>query len=255
MDTFHLPFTAMSIRFPKIVILFFLLSCNTSYHPGSLRFTDYPIEAKSVSDTTFSRYLKPFRDSMNMVMSEVVGDIAQKMDVKRPVTTLGNFMCDAFVYMAKEKFDPAASISFVGLGSIRRPYIEAGPVSRGAIFEVMPFDNLMVLVTVKGILLKKFIETTAKEGGGVSGLSLTLKDKKVENILLDGKQIDDEASYIVVSSDYYANNPTMAWFYGQAKRKDTNYLIRDAIIDYVRLMKQQGKPIGTQLENRITIGN
>jgi len=244
----------MTIRFLNIVIVLFLFSCNTSYHPGSLRFTDYPVEASSVSDTTFGKYLKPFRDSMDMVMSEAVGDIAQRMDVKRPVTTLGNFMCDAFVYMAKEKFDPKAEISFMGLGSIRRPYIEAGPVTRGAIFEVMPFDNLMVLITVKGNLLKKFIEEM-EEGGGIAGFTISIKDKKVMNIMVGGREIDEQAEYTIVSSDYYANNPAKSWFYGQAKRKDTNYLIRDAIIDYVKIMKKNGTPLGTQLENRITLGN
>ena len=244
----------MTIRFLNIVIVLFLFSCNTSYHPGSLRFTDYPVEATSVSDTTYGNYLKPFRDSMDMVMNEVVGDIAQRMDVKKPVTTLGNFMCDAFVYMAKEKFDPESGISFMNFGSIRRPYIEAGPVTRGAIFEVMPFDNQMVLIKVKGSLLKKFIEDM-EEGGGIAGFTMTIKDKKVMNIKVGGKEIDEQAEYTMVTSDYYANNPAKSWFYGQAKRKDTNYLIRDAIIDYVKIMKKNGKPLGTQLENRITFGN
>ena len=244
----------MTIRLLKIALVLFLFSCNTSYHPGSLHYPDYPVEAKSVADTTFGKYLKPFRDSMDLVMNEVVGDIAQKMDVKRPVSTLGNFLCDAFIYMAKEKFDPKAEISYLGLGSIRRTYMEAGPVTRGAIFEVMPFDNLMVLITVKGSLLKKFIEDM-EEGGGVGGFTMTIKDKKVINIMVNGKEIDELAEYTIVSSDYYANNPNMAWFYGQAKRKDTKYLIRDAIIDYVRIMTKNGKPLGTQLENRITLGN
>jgi len=254
MDTFHTPFTAMSIRFLKIVLVFALYSCNTTYHPESLRFTDYSVEGKSVADTTYGKYLKPFRDSMDIVMNEVVGNIAVKMDVKRPVTTLGNFLSDAFVYMAKEKFDPSASISYLGLGSIRRAYIDAGPVTRGAIFEVMPFDNLMVLITVKGDLLKKFIEDM-EEGGGVSGFTMTIKDKKVTNILVSGKEIDLNAEYTLVSSDYYANNPNMSWFYSKAKRKDTQYLIRDAIMDYVKIMNSKSIPIGTELENRITLGN
>jgi len=84
---------------------------------------------------------------------------------------------------------------------------------------------------------------------------MTIKDKKVMNIMMGGKEIDEQAEYTMVTSDYYANNPAKSWFYGQAKRKDTNYLIRDAIIDYVKIMKKNGKPLGTQLENRITFGN
>jgi hypothetical protein len=92
-------------------------------------------------------------------------------------------------------------------------------------------------------------------GGGIAGFTMTIKDKKVINIMVGGKEIDEQAEYTIVSSDYYANNPAKSWFYGQAKRKDTNYLIRDAIIDYVKIMKKNGTPLGTQLENRITLGN
>ncbi len=73
--------------------------------------------------------------------------------------------------------------------------------------------------------------------------------------MVGGKEIDEQAEYTIVSSDYYANNPAMSWFYGKAKRKDTNYLIRDAIIDYVKLITKNGMPPGAQLQNRITLGN
>jgi 2',3'-cyclic-nucleotide 2'-phosphodiesterase (5'-nucleotidase family) len=245
----------MTIRFLKFFVFFLLYSCNTTYHPGTLRYTDYPVEAKNPSDSTFGKYLEPFRDSMDIIMNEVVGTVAQRMDVKRPVTTLGNFLSDAYLIMARAKYDPKADFAVMNLGGIRRPYIEAGPLTRGAVFEVMPFDNLMVLVTVKGVLLKKFLNEMAAEGGGVAGMNMTIINKKADKILINGKDLDEQSLYTMVTSDYAANNPMMQWFYGSGKRTDTNYLLRDAIIDYAQVMKKSGSPIGYQLENRLTIVN
>ena len=245
----------MTIRYLKFIVLFLLYSCNTTYHPGSLRYTDYSVEAKSATDTSFGKYLKPFRDSMDMVMSEVVGTVVQRMDVKKPVTTLGNFLSDAYLFMAREKFNPNADIAVMNLGGIRRPYIEAGPLTRGAVFEVMPFDNIMVLLKVKGGLLKKFMDDMAAEGGGVAGMTMMIGDKKASNIMVAGKALDEQAMYTLVTSDYAANNPSMTWFYGKGERTDTHYLLRDAIIDYVRAMQKSGGQIGYQLENRLILGN
>jgi 2',3'-cyclic-nucleotide 2'-phosphodiesterase (5'-nucleotidase family) len=249
------PYSAMTIRFLKIAAVFLLYSCNTSYHPGSLHYTDYPVDAKAVSDTSFGKYLKPFRDSMDMVMNEIVGNVEQKMDVKRPVTTLGNFLSDAYLFMAREKFDQKADIAVMNLGGIRRPYIEAGPLTRGEVFEVMPFDNLMVIITVKGELLKKFLDDLAAEGAGVAGMTMTMVNKKADKIMIAGKDLDMQAMYTMVTSDYAANNPSMSWFYGNIKRTDTKYLLRDAIIDYAQSMQKSGGQIGINLENRLTIGN
>lgn len=236
---------------PYLLLLAVLAGCHTSYRPASVAFKDYPVEAGAATDSSFQQMLKPLRDSMEVRMSEVVGKAARRMDVKRPVTTLGNFLGDAFLTMAREKYDAGADIAVMNMGGIRKPYVEPGPITRGMVFEIMPFDNTMTLVTVKGDLLKKFIETTLEEGGGVAGFSFHTDGKTVTGILIDGKPIDPQADYTLVTSDYAANDSRMAWFYGAAVKKGYPYLLRDCIVDYIMKMGREGRPIGEQLENRI----
>jgi 2',3'-cyclic-nucleotide 2'-phosphodiesterase (5'-nucleotidase family) len=189
---------------------------------------------------------------MDVKMNEVIGKAAMRMDIKRPVSTLGNFLSDAFLEMAREKFDREADISVMKLGGIRRPYVEPGPITRGIIFEVMPFDNLMVLVTVKGDVLKQFLDEVAADGAGVAGFTMNIADKKATEILIDGKPVDAAAEYTIVYSDYnYNNTPILQ----TGKLKTTGYLIRDAIEDYVRKMDREGRPVGENLENRLYVRN
>ncbi len=235
--------------FPAIIV--FIFSCNTVYHPGSVQYSGYAVSGGAIADTGFAAYLKPFRDSMDLTMNEVIGEASKRMDIKRPVSTLGNFMSDAYLTMAREKFDPGADISVMKFGGIRRPYIEAGPITRSMVFEVMPFDNLMVLVTINGDVLEKFLQEIAVEGAGVSGFTMEITGKKASNILVDGKTIDPASEYTLVYSDYNYNNTSIL---KGSRIKMTSYLIRDALEDYIKKMKQIGKPVGEQLENRLYVG-
>ncbi len=243
----------MRLRNLYSVIVFFLLSCGTVYHPTSVKYSGYPISGGNVADTGFASYLKPFRDSMDLTMNEPLGRCGVRLDIKRPVSSLGNFMCDALIAMANEKLGAKADISVVNLGGIRRPYLEPGMISRGMLFEIMPFDNMMVLVTMKGEVLERFVQEIAAEGGGIGGFTMRVSNKKATEILVNGKPIDLSAAYTLVYSDYNFNNSKS--LKGTTSMTTTNYLIRDAMEDYVNKMNKAGIAIGENLENRIHVDN
>lgn len=243
----------MHLRFFVYVLSFFsLVSCHTVYHPTSVKSSGYAIAGGVIADTGFASYLKPFRDSMDMTMTEVVGKASKRLDIKRPVSTLGNFMCDAMLAMAREKHDPGADIAVVNLGGIRRPYLEPGSITRGILFEIMPFDNLMVLVTVKGDVLERFLQETAGDGAGIGGFTMKVTNKRASDIMVNGKPLDPSEEYTIVYSDYnFSNSRSLK---GAAARQ-TNYLIRAAMEDYVKKMSRDGMEIGENLENRFYGGN
>jgi 2',3'-cyclic-nucleotide 2'-phosphodiesterase (5'-nucleotidase family) len=188
---------------------------------------------------------------MDQRMNGVLGVAAKRMDIKRPLTTLGNFLADAYLTMTREKLGVKADLAVMNMGGIRKPYVESGPITRGMVFEIMPFDNSITVVTVKGDLLVKYIESTMTEGGGVSGLSFRIDGKSVKDIRIDGKPVDPGASYVLVTSDYASSDSRMAWFFSAAEKQQYSYLLRDCIMDYIIKMDKEGKPIGEQLENRI----
>ncbi|MEY3436018.1 MAG: hypothetical protein RL335_474 [Bacteroidota bacterium] len=241
----------MRCCFYLLISAIFALGCRSSFTPTPVRWSQYPITESQAKDTPMLAYLQPFRDSLDKSMNVVLGKVGKKMDIKRPVSTLGNFMSDACLEMAREKFDAGADISLVRFGGIRRPYIDAGDITRSMIFEVMPFDNLLVLVDVNGETLKRFIEELGKEGAGIAGFTMTITaDMKVKDIKISGKPIDPTAIYTVAYSDYnYSNSPILK----EGKLRVTTYLIRDALEDYVQRLKSKGETIGENLENRIYV--
>ena len=63
--------------------------------------------------------------------------------------------------------------------------------------------------------------------------------------------INDTSKYIIANSDYVANGGDNTEVLKKISKQNMNYLIRDAIIDYTKLITAEGKPIDGKLENRI----
>lgn len=117
----------------------------------------------------------------------------------------------------------------------------------------MPFDNLMVILKMKGSLLRQYLDTLAAgEGMIVSGITMQIANKTAQQIMIAGKQLDLNADYTIVHSDYVAINTP---FLKNIDRKAINYLLRDAIIDYVKLNYSQGKKIKVLNTDRVTYVN
>jgi len=147
----------------------------------------------------------------------------------------------------------AVDVAFINYGGIRLTQLPAGNVTRGKIFEMMPFDNILVLQRLKGRELQQFLDLIAARGGWpVAGMSMQIKDKKAINVLVAGKPIDPDAVYGVLNSDFVANGGDNADILKVLPRETRGYLMRDAIIDYIQKLKSQGKNISARVENRVT---
>ena len=186
-------------------------------------------------------------------MNAIVGHAELSMDKKMPESMLGNFMADAFLSMAKEKFNTHVDISLMNYGGIRLTQLPAGPVTRGKIFELMPFDNLVVLQRMKGSELQVLLDLMASRGGWpVAGMSMQIKDKKAVNVTIGGQPLDPSKIYVVANSDFLANGGDELDVLRTIPQENKGYLMRDALFDYIEKLKSAGKNIGAAIENRVT---
>lgn len=194
--------------------------------------------------------LKTYSDSINKSMNDVLGYNEVLMERKQRGNSLGFFITDAYLYMARKKFNTTVDAAFMNYGGIRLPELPAGNITRGKIYELMPFDNLLLLLVVKGSVLKQYLDTlAASDGVIVSGITMQIKSKTAFNIVVGGKPLDENAEYVIANSDYSINNSSVLKAIPQ---KNIGYLQRDALLDYVILMKQQGKYISVTDVNRIS---
>lgn len=247
----------MNLRlfFPTALLLIFIAcnSCNTTYQGQSLQYKSYRIANTQQQDSALLTFLKPYSDSVNNSMNGVVGIAEISLDKKQPESTLGNFMVDAFYTMAKEKYNTEVDGAFVNFGGIRLTQLPAGNVTRGKVFELMPFDNLLILQKLKGDVLQQLLDLTAGKGGWpTAGISMQIKDKKAINVLIGGKPLDPNKTYTIVNSDFIANGGDNADMLRPVPQITNGYLMRDAIFDYINKLKGQGKNISANIENRVT---
>lgn len=237
--------------FPWIVF-FILNSCTPAQQTASLTYTDYRIQKEARKDSSLTAMLQPYAASLNASMNKVIGFSNTNLTAKQPESGLGNFMADCMCMMAEKKFGKKVDAGFMNQGGIRS-YIPKGNITVGKIFELMPFDNLVVLQEVKGNVLQQFLDHTAADGGWPvsSGLSMGIKNKKAVNVFIAGKPLDENATYIIANSDYVAGGGSDCDMLKKIPQQNKGYLLRDALIEFVTEMTKQGKPLDYSIEKRV----
>lgn len=238
------------------VFLFLFLtafSCNTVYQSESLQYKNYQLSAAMPVDSSAIVLLRPYSEQINKTMNDVVGIATVSMDKKLPESTLGNFMVDAFYVMAAEKYNTKIDLAILNFGGIRLNQLPAGNVTRGKIFELMPFDNLLILQKIKGDILQQLLDLSASKGGWpLAGVSMQIKNGKAVNVLIGGKTLDPAAVYTMVNSDFVGNGGDDAAMLRGIPQIINGYLMRDALFDYIIKLKSQGKNIEASIENRVS---
>ena len=238
---------------PLLIAIFFAISCNTSYKAENVQYSSYKIQQHHEGSKSLTTIVKPYSDSVNKLMNVVIGYNEAQLEKKKQGNTLGFFITDAYLEMAKQKFDPKIDAAFMNSGGIRLPEMAAGPITQGKIFELMPFDNLMVLLKVKGSLLKQYLDTLAANEGVIeSGITMQIVNKTVQQVMVGGKPLDLNADYIIVHSDYVAMNSNLL---KNITRSSNGYLLRDALLDYVKSFHSQNKKVTVTNTDRVNYVN
>jgi 5'-nucleotidase len=138
---------------------------------------------------------------------------------------------------------PACDVALTNGGALRAD-LPAGPLTYGAFYEAMPFDNRFAVVRVEGRHLRKMVSNNLLGGGAIlswGGLTAkaTCKDGRLEVVLKDraGKVITDERTFTILTSDFLASGGD--GLIGRLKLPEgsvtmTDVIIRDAMADALR---------------------
>jgi 2',3'-cyclic-nucleotide 2'-phosphodiesterase (5'-nucleotidase family) len=236
----------------KVLLFTGLMLSSCISKPPQVAYSNYKIDTQSSVDSSYIKLLIPYKDSVNKSMNEVIGFSVHGLSKKQPESPLGNFMADAIKTMAEMKFQKKIDAAFINFGGIRS-YLPKGDVTIGKIFELMPFDNLVVLQEIKGDKLKIFLTRVCEKGGWPvsTGLAYSIKDKLPLDILINNAPLDLNATYIIANSDYIANGGDNCDMLKSIPKQNINYLMRDALIEYTKLLTSHAKPIDAKIENRV----
>ncbi|WP_400079427.1 5'-nucleotidase C-terminal domain-containing protein [Winogradskyella sp. R77965] len=228
----------------KLCFLLLIFSCNKDLHINKIEGKRIDINDSIATDQVIEDYIKPYRESVNKNLDSVISyavDTYSKNDGDLN-TAIGNLMADAVYSESNPIFNKRTekNIDFVLLnhGGIRS-IISKGNITPRTAYEVMPFDNSVVVVALKGEQILKMMAYLAKASRAhpVSNqLQLTLdKNDKVKSATVNGNPIDEEKTYYVASNDYlYNGGDRMTFFHPNDSLYVLDYKIRNVLIDYFK---------------------
>lgn len=239
-------------RFLHILLLLALVSCRQTYFKRDERFSYQVIENLNGEPKSDSLIL-PYRKLIEKEMNEVIAYSEKQLTRDGSQSSLGNFVCDALFYSAGHEFKGNnADLVVVNRGGLRNN-LPQGNINKGSIFEVMPFDNSMVLVTLKGSTLISGLPVIAKKRHAFFGMKMTLKNDQVIACTIRDKPIDSEALYSIITSDYLLGSGDGFNFLGQNIRVIKSDLkIRDGIINYCYYLTKNNLAIKAYKDERLT---
>ena len=187
-------------------------------------------------DPATAQTLAKLTDKVRPIYDVVLATAAMKL--KRSAeseSNLGDWMTDCELDWA------GADVAIQNGGGIRDD-IDAGPVTKRAIFNLMPFDNRIAKLTLKGKDLRRALDHGVGMGRIVqlSGAIVSYKRKapegeRIVSITVGGKPLEDEAVYKVATLDFLATGGDDYASFGSALDKDiTKALLRDVLCGCAR---------------------
>lgn len=249
----------------KIVLSLALIAI--SFTSCTRYFIGKPVQLRpiTVSDTVsapasalsqkVASYLQPYHDSLDARMNTVLVKSPRRLSKGFPESELGNLMADILREMGQERLGKSVDVAITNNGGIRTDF-PAGNITLGNVYEVMPFDNELVAITLTGETMKKVVDYLAQRREPQSGLKLVIDkaSNKANEVLIGGKPLDLQATYVLVTSDYMATSSDMASIVKNNKSYQVlNYLMRDAIADYLRRKGQQNQDIDPKKDGRTVV--
>ena len=231
-----------------------LFSCSRRpMHVVSVETTMLAVDSSfnALQDTAYLAYISPVHDSLESMLSVPLGYAPEPMTAHKPESPLLNWASDALLEMARQETGDKPDLAVVNCGGLRCSWAK-GDITFRSVFELMPFDNELVILTMTGDKLLLLAQNCVEQGGqGVSaGFRVEGKDGKLTHLTLNGKEVMPEAYYKVATSDYLsggADGLTALTMFEE--RTMTGRKIRDLYIEYVK----QQKTVTAAVDGRMKI--
>ena len=212
------------------------------------------MDATAAEDPQVAKLLQPYADKVE-ALETLIGFAAEDLKKDQPEGKLGNFVADLLLAESKRLFGQPADVSFANNGGLRVP-ISRGEISQRTIWELMPFENKVVLLELSASELRQLAERITSLGGQpMAGMTLEMtRDRKLSNVKIRGAPIEEGRNYRVITLDYLAQGNGGFFETSQMDRaQNSNALFRDVIIDHIRA--RNSAPISGVLDGRIRIIN
>lgn len=214
-------------------------------------------ETISTQDPEIQNWLSTYRDSVNKTMSKIIaktevdlltlrsrGKITHEQESQANLSRVAaDYVQQAADNYMLSQFGSLSHFTVLNHFGLRNS-ISLGDITLGKIFEVMPFDNELVILQLTGSQCDSLFNFISTLGGcPVASLELKVNDSTYTDAIIRGLKFDSRKSYFVATSDFLlggGDNFIMLKY--PKKTYKTGILIRDILIEgFEREFSQSGK--------------
>ncbi len=215
---------------------------NSSYDPEGI--------------TPMQSLINKYKVLLDKEMDIVIGKSDQDMPFSSPESLLTNLTSDVMKEEGDKYTNGHCDLALMNVNG-HRTGLPKGDITIGNIFNIYSFDNVLVLVKVKGSVLKEIFDSYAKMGG--AGLSSSAKLEISKNGQLISAAVNNspllpDKEYTLVTLDYLAEgNDGMGALSKADSVEDMGILLRDVMLNYVEKKTSEGQSVSSVLDGRITV--
>jgi len=256
-------FNLRKIRFSiQVAMVTTIVISLVHCQPANYQSADHQTQTIAVSeaigdDAQMETYIAPYRDTLEAQMNRVIGHSQKELLSGFPESPLSNFVADLLLSEARLHQNETPQwqqpdLAIINVKGLRAP-IAQGKITVRDIFQLMPFENELVIIELSGQEVASLFDYMASvDGDGMAGAKFGIRNGKAVKISIDQQQLNDDQTYYVATSDYLANGGDHFDVFKNAKTKmGTGLKIRDLIIEHIENLHSKGKFINSSLDNRI----
>ncbi|MDR1544107.1 MAG: 5'-nucleotidase C-terminal domain-containing protein [Prevotellaceae bacterium] len=239
-------------------LLFFLIliavcTTCTHYQPQIVSSELIAVNTTEKSaNNEISQWILPYKTALNTVMGVKIGQAQITLDRGLPECLLGNFITEVMGGYAKKQ---SKNYDFIitNIGGLREA-LPQGEITVGSIYNVFPFDNELVMLTLSGKKVEQLCQEIALQGGQItSGIEMYIDTISHEGkfIHINNLPLDTNRNYQVLTTDYLSfGNDKLYALADYSAIYSLKKPLREAIIEYVKKENKKGKKITAKLKNK-----
>src|SRR5690606_2832962 len=224
------------------ILYFFLFGCkNEPLINSKISGERIEINKEILPDNEIENFIKPYSEHINKTLDSVLAYNPENLNKSDGElnTAIGNLMADVVLEQANPVFKSRTGneIDMVLLnhGGIRST-IGKGPVTARTAYNIMPFENEIVVAEITGKKIQEMLEYLEKNRTAhpLSGIQIEMnRNYKITGTLINGNPIELASTYFVATSDYLQQGgDNMNFFKDPVSLHFIDYKIRNAIIDH-----------------------
>jgi 2',3'-cyclic-nucleotide 2'-phosphodiesterase (5'-nucleotidase family) len=234
----------MKYKFVLIIgFISLIFSCENSKQLVNINVENRVISEQLPANKVIEAIIDPYKINLDKSMNKILSyskDTYSKNDGDYN-TAIGNLIADAVFELSKPVFKSRTGknldVVLLNHGGIRS-ILSKGNITTRTAFSLMPFENSVIVVALKGAVVLE-MATYLKEFGKphpISGIELVLNsDNTYNKILIGGNPVEMEKTYYIATNDYlYKGGDRMYFLKKSDTLYDLNYKIRTVLIDYFK---------------------